>query len=362
MKRLPSELLADIFGILAADSSRSTRLSTMLTCKTAYRRIVPSLYNEVTLTTDNATAFFHGLGEVFRGSPPPRSWPVSGPGLTPLCEMGLSIDPDCHVTPFIRKFALCNMVRSLVITDTQAFTTLLRAGGVAWVSGMDTWRQRVLFDQIDCITFLPAIFDDLDSNPLGLRCLLGEIWNVIKGDAVYLHFPEGPLKLNTYSMALAALAAPGSIGQRGRLLGEVVVRTPTVEGINLWQIGASRLRICLCRGDTTHLNDDEHGRETIRGGTGLQAWLKKWFTPPAPDQTLVPPELERVEVYNVPPALCIPLHSQIRPSSMWPDVREIPRLLYKAFDGDEELAGTVAQRVKVYDSEMGDDTCLCCGL
>ncbi|OCF39275.1 hypothetical protein I317_06944 [Kwoniella heveanensis CBS 569] len=255
MRSLPTELISQIFEDTLAHPSGSLRLSLLLTSKATYRRVIPTLYRDVILTKDNVQRYFYGLGadvgetpsSLSTGYEPPEIWPVSGPGLAPLHTMGLSYEPSAEkVTPFIRKFTLCNLVESLTVSDLPSFLYLLRAASRTYVDGMDTWTHRVLFDQIDKITIGEEVFSELDNNLLGMRGLLGEIWNVIKGDAVHLHFPSHKkLKRETYMTAVNAFGAPSSIGQRDRLLGELVIRTPTLDGVGLDQTAASLVRIYL---------------------------------------------------------------------------------------------------------------------
>ncbi|WVQ98346.1 hypothetical protein IAU59_005469 [Kwoniella sp. CBS 9459] len=257
MRSLPAELVSQIFEDTLNSPSKSLCLSLMLTSKDTYRRVVPTLYHEVVLSKHNVKRYFYGLGVDTGGSTStssslpeysrPDVWPVSGPGLAPLHTMGLSYDPShAKATPFIRKFTLCNLVESLTVSDLASVLYLLRAASRTYVDGMDTWTSRVLFDQIDKITIGEEVFSELDDNLLGMRGLLGEIWNVIKGDAVHLHFPSHKkLKRETYMTAVNALGAPSSIGQRDRLLGELVIRTPTLDGVGLDQTAASLVRIYL---------------------------------------------------------------------------------------------------------------------
>ncbi|WVF69495.1 hypothetical protein IAT40_004272 [Kwoniella sp. CBS 6097] len=335
MRSLPTELVSQIFEDTLSLPLKSLRLSLLLTSKTTYRRVIPTLYRDVVLTKNNVERYFYGLGvsgEESSASPipghqQPSEWPVSGPGLAPLHTMGLSYDPSpTKATPFVRKFTLCNLVESLTISDLPSFLYLLRAASRTYVNGMDTWTHRVLFDQIDKITIGEEVFLELDNNLLGMRGLLGEIWNVIKGDAVHLHFPaHKKLKRETYMTAVNAFGAPSSLGQRDRLLGELVIRTPTLDGVGLDQTAASLVRIYLepmISSNTTsaaarceeceaalaaeaaasaggeregdHADDDGNGEVTEDQGVQVKEFIRREFWPsipapaPAPAQSPVP--------------------------------------------------------------------------
>ncbi|WRT64491.1 uncharacterized protein IL334_001423 [Kwoniella shivajii] len=369
MESLPTEIVDQIWSYVLLNPIRSCQLSTMCSCRPAYNHIIKEIYQHVDLTSSNAQSYFYGLGTSFSGvSSPEENWPVSGPGIIPLDLIGLSYDPSKEVSSFIRKFTLCNLVESLTISDPTAFKILLKAAGECWKYGMDTWRNRVLFDQIDSISLKSSIFTELDNEPLLWRNLLKEIWNVIKGDCVQLHFPEEPLKEETYTMAIKALGSPSSLGQKNRLLDEVVIYTPQLDGIDLNEIGCSKVIIHLIGynnwigcGEKVHQHPDCWSQEAQLRRFIRRHWLM------GIDNTEyigIPLEVEQVQIHNV--ALynrrtCIT--GRLSQSSLQTlsrgishirndedEMKSMPTVLYGALEGDEQLAEDVGQKLALYGS------------
>ncbi|WWD08304.1 hypothetical protein V865_006415 [Kwoniella europaea PYCC6329] len=391
MNALPPEILQQIWSNVISHPSASLRLSVLRTCKSNYRKIVPTLYRHVVLTSQNSPSYFYGLGPSFHGPTAEESsmiWPVSGPGIMPLPSIGLSYDPSISNSPFTRRFTLCNLVESVVISDIESLMVLLEAGGETWRNGMDTWRSRVLFDQIDSITFLSPIFRALDQRPLVYGGLLREVWNCIKSDSVIIHFPDHSsphidsyhhgkeedvvlIKEDTYRIALDILGSPKSLGQENRLLAELVIYTPQLDGIDLSRVGASRVKLVLIgrnnwiacgNGDNGREKGDMNGhKECLSQEAQLRRFVRRhWLVGIDNDEYIgIPQEVENVSIYNVANynrRRCVTgrISNTTNTNDQVQDIGvgvggswsgSLPTILYSALEGDEQLAREVNGRV-----------------
>ncbi|WWC59773.1 uncharacterized protein I303_102335 [Kwoniella dejecticola CBS 10117] len=385
MDSLPEEIRQQIWQDVLLHPCRSLQLSLMRINRKTYKQIAQKIYRDVVLTQHNVRGYFYGLGEAFGGeNRPEERWPVSGPGIMPLHLLGLSYDPSHRVSPFIRKFTLCNLVERLTICDAESFLVLLEAASEAYVYGMNTWVHRVLFDQIDSITLGATIFEELDKRPLVWRGMLSELWNIIKGDSVIIKFPHPsrPLKEDTYRMAISALGTPSSLGQENRLLDEVVIYTPKLDGIDLGTISASKVKIHLIvdnqgngggEGDATATwigcNEKTHP-ECLSQEAQLRRFLRRhWLVGMDNTEYIgVPQEVERVTIYNVAAynrRRCltgrlstdlqyIPAPADAGAEGRQADAGETPSLptvLYGAMEGDEQLALEVDSKVHLMGPE-----------
>ncbi|WVQ69579.1 uncharacterized protein L199_007799 [Kwoniella botswanensis] len=395
MNALPPEILQQIWSNVISHPSASLRLSVLRTCKSNYRKIVPQLYKHVVLTSHSCRSYFYGLGPTFHGPTAEESsriWPVSGPGIMPLRSIGLSYDPSISTSPFIRRFTLCNLVESVVISDIESMMVLLEAGSETWRNGMDTWRSRVLFDQIDSITFLSPIFRALDQRPLVYRGLLREVWNCIKSDSVIIHFPDHPSpvsgnyyqeeredavsKEDTYRIALDILGSPKSLGQENRLLAELVIYTPQLDGIDLSRVGASRVKVVLIgRNNWIACGTSDNGREKgdmnghkecLSQEAQLRRFVRRhWLVGIDNDEYIgIPQEVENVSIYNVANynrRRCVTgrisstnnNNDHMQNNGVGVIIEDessstisLPTILYSALEGDEQLAREVDGTVK----------------
>ncbi|WVW78113.1 hypothetical protein I302_100064 [Kwoniella bestiolae CBS 10118] len=383
MASLPPELTQQIWTHVLSHPSCSLKLSISRTCKANYKKIIPQLYRHITLSFHNCQAYFQGLGPSFGGPAAPERWPVSGPGIMPLHSIGLSYDPSSTTSPFIRKFTLCNLVESVVISDMESLMCLLKAGGETWKIGMNTWRDRVMFDQIDSISFGSPIFTELDRRPLMIRGLLREVWNTIKSDSIIVHFPAYPdtgegeiLKEDTYRIAIDMLGTPQSLGQENRLLAELVVYTPQLDGIDLNGISASRVKIVLigrnnwiaCGSDGGSEKVENH-RECLSQEAQLRRFVRRhWLVGVDNTEYIgIPQEVEHVSILNIANynrRRCVT--GRITAEHTYQaehtgeghdssDKISLPTILYSALEGDEQLAREVNERVQLVGMEVQDE-------
>ncbi|WWC86606.1 uncharacterized protein L201_001483 [Kwoniella dendrophila CBS 6074] len=385
MDKLPEELRQQIWSEVLSHPSRELQLSVMLANRESYKKVVNRLYRHIKLNSSNARKYFYGLGENFNGpSAPEENWPVSGPGIIPLNLIGLSYYPSNKISPFIRKFTLCNLVESLTINDPESFLFLLEAASECWKYNMDTWRNRVLFDQIDSLTIESPIFIELDKKPLLWKNLLLEIWNIIKGDSIILKFPcnsiNEKIKEETYKIALQKLGSPSSLGQQGRLLAQLIIYTTQLDGIDLNYIAASQVKIYLVSPN----NNDSDTENSGGGGGGNSQWIgcnekihpeclsqeaqlrrflrRHWLIGIDNTEYIgIPPEVETVEIFGVAAynrRRCVTgrlSHENTSTSTQNSSDGDaessgkisLPTVLYGALEGDEQLALEVNEKVKL---------------
>ncbi|WWC68234.1 uncharacterized protein I206_102157 [Kwoniella pini CBS 10737] len=372
MDSLPEEIKEQIWKEVLSIPSKSLQLKIMLTSKKHYKFIIPKIYKKVKLDKYNIKKYFYGI----EGKKPPKSssngeinWPISGAGIIPLNQIGLSYEPNIlKISSFIRKFTLSNLIENLIINDFKTFIILLKQISIneIYKFKMNTWYYRVLFDQIDSITFENNFFlnlnKHLNENKLFFIGILNQIWNLIKSDCIILKFPLNKiLKEETYKISINILGSPNSFGQENRLLDEIIINTPILDGIDLNTISCNKVNIFLNENNEWIGCDEKNHPECLSQEAQLRRFLKRhWLIGIDNNEYIgIPQAVQSVTIHNVASynrRRCLMGRLSIHPEDTQGEYRiprnedeegslTLPTVLYSAMEGDDELAWEVNTKV-----------------